>query len=86
MPADQSDPNAGAPTADSAEYQNYNDTLGHGTHVAGTIAALTNDALGVAGVAGNVSAGLPAAAAGAPELSQLQEGCQQGAWQKAAGS
>jgi subtilisin family serine protease len=33
---------------------NYNDRNGHGTHVAGLLAAVANNRLGVAGVASNV--------------------------------
>ncbi len=36
---------------------NIQDTHGHGTHVAGTVAAVTNNALGVAGVAGGSGTG-----------------------------
>ena len=55
VPADESNQSNPAPTPDDPQYFNYNDTLGHGTHVAGTITAVTNNGLGVAGVAPNVS-------------------------------
>ena len=43
------------PAATDPAWTNYNDTLGHGTHVAGIIGALGNNARGVAGVAWSVS-------------------------------
>lgn len=50
VPVVQTDGSA-APAVGTAAYYNYNDTLGHGTHVAGIIAASGNNALGVSGVA-----------------------------------
>lgn len=50
VPIPQED-DAPPPTPGSAAYNNYNDTLGHGTHVAGTIAAAGNNGIGVSGVA-----------------------------------
>lgn len=42
---------AAPPSPGTAAYANYNDTLGHGTHTAGSVAAAGNNGLGVAGVA-----------------------------------
>jgi len=42
------------PTPGSEEWANYDDTLGHGTHVAGLVGAVADNARGVAGVAWKV--------------------------------
>lgn len=71
VPTDERNP-ATVPKPGEPAYSNYNDTLGHGTHVAGTIAAVGNNARGVAGVAWNVSCSpcllrLPVAGGVAPQ-------------------
>jgi len=42
------------PSTGSPDWLNFNDTLGHGTHVAGIIGAVGNNAVGVTGVAWNI--------------------------------
>lgn len=57
VPKNQNAKNPVAPTPTDPFYYNYNDTLFHGTLVAGTLAAMSNNLKGVTGVAWNVSWG-----------------------------
>jgi subtilisin family serine protease len=53
---------------------NPNDGDGHGTHVAGTVAAITNNARAVAGVAGGFSDGIPGGAGNGSKVMALRIG------------
>lgn len=53
VPEDQETPGPG-PEPTEPHFYNFNDTLGHGTHVAGILGALGNNTLGVAGTSWKV--------------------------------